>query len=172
MQPVSYPQWPDDSAFGSPLDRSEHVHPGCLAAPTDQPPIASEATGSGLVGGLVACLGRQPSAVGRRINGEVDRRLHKSGLVELLEGPGVGDIDVDPSGQLPELSDDYVRIATWNLRHINLEGDAEDLLPGNTEEEDFAILTATFAKAIQDLGLDVVAVVEHQPRQNESNRLH
>jgi len=65
----------------------------------------------------------------------------------------------------------FIRIAAWNLRHINLEGDARTFLPGTTDTEDFAILTATFAKAIKDLGIDLIAVVEHQPRSGEPNRL-
>jgi len=52
-----------------------------------------------------------------------------------------------------------------------LEGDARELLPGPTDDDDFAILTATFAKAIQDLGLHLVTIVEHQPRAGQPNRL-
>jgi len=65
----------------------------------------------------------------------------------------------------------FIRIGSWNLRHISLENGAGEFLPGATEAEDFAILTATFAKAIKDLGLDLIAVVEHQPRSGEPNRL-
>ena len=78
---------------------------------------------------------------------------------------------LDLFADVPELSNDFIRIGAWNLRHINLEGDVRDLLPGNNDDEDFAILTATFAKAIEDLGLDLVAIVEHQPRVNSPNRL-
>lgn len=70
------------------------------------------------------------------------------------------------------LSADYFRLGAWNLRHINLEDGAKEFLPGTTDDEDFVILTATFAKAIKDLGLDLVAVVEHQPRVSQPNRLH
>lgn len=78
---------------------------------------------------------------------------------------------LDLFADVPELSNDFIRIGAWNLRHINLEGDVRDLLPGNNDDEDFAILTAIFAKAIEDLGLDLVAIVEHQPRVNSPNRL-
>lgn len=78
---------------------------------------------------------------------------------------------IDLFADAPPLSDDFIRIGTWNLRHINLEGDVRDLLVGNNDDEDFAILTATFAKGIKDLGLDLVAIVEHQPRFNAPNRL-
>jgi len=72
----------------------------------------------------------------------------------------------------PALDAGYLRLACWNLRHINLEEGAPAFLSGTTPDEDFAILTATFAKAIKDLALDMVAVVEHQPRANEPNRFH
>ena len=64
---------------------------------------------------------------------------------------------------VPELDANFVRIGAWNLRHINIEGDADEFLVGNTEEDDFDILIATFAAAIEDLELDVVAISEHQP---------
>ncbi len=79
---------------------------------------------------------------------------------------------IDLFSDVPALGDGAIRIGAWNLRHINVEGDADDFLPGATEAEDFAILTATFAKAVRDLGLDVVAISEHQPRTGEPNRLH
>lgn len=78
-------------------------------------------------------------------------------------------IDLFPD--VPKLTSDFIRIGSWNLRHINVEGDADDFLPGSTEEEDFGILIKTFAKAIGDLGLDIVAISEHQPRSGEPNRL-
>ncbi len=87
-------------------------------------------------------------------------------LVQAQQEP----LDLFPD--VPALGDDFIRVGAWNLRHINLEGDADDLLPGNNEEKDFEILTATFAKAIQDLGLDIVAISEHQPRSAQPNRLH
>lgn len=77
----------------------------------------------------------------------------------------------DLFSDVPELNQDFIRIGAWNLRHINLEDGAANFLPGNTQEEDFAILIAPFAKAIQDLGLDVVAISEVQPRAGEVNRL-
>ncbi len=71
------------------------------------------------------------------------------------------------------LGDGFIRLGCWNLRHINLEGShVLEFLPGASEEDDFTILTETFAKAIGDLGLDIVAISEHQRRSGESNRLH
>lgn len=72
-------------------------------------------------------------------------------ILGLLSFPAVAQFQpLDLFSDAPELGQDFVRIACWNLRHINLEGDAEDLLPGVTEEEDFAVLVATFANAIQE----------------------
>ena len=88
----------------------------------------------------------------------------------LLATSASGAEPIDLFADAPKLNNDFVRIAAWNLRHINLESGAESFLPGTSEEEDFEILTATFAKAIEDLGLDIVAIVEHQPRANEPNR--
>lgn len=79
---------------------------------------------------------------------------------------------IDLFSDAPRLAGGFVRIGAWNLRHINVEGDADDCLPGATKTEDFAILIETFAKGIVDLGLDLVAIVEHQPRAGEPNRLH
>jgi hypothetical protein len=70
-----------------------------------------------------------------------------------------------------KLTDGYLRLATWNLKHINLQPGARDLLPGSTDEEDFTSLVKTFAKAIDDLDLDLVVAVEVQPRQSDPNRL-
>lgn len=78
---------------------------------------------------------------------------------------------LDLFSDAPRLAPGYVRIGAWNLRHINLEDGADLVLPGASREDDFRSLIATFAKAIQDLGLDLVAVVEHQPRPGEPNRL-
>ena len=79
---------------------------------------------------------------------------------------------IDVFADEPALGDGFIRLGCWNLRHINLESGADDYLLGDTEEEDFEILTETFAKAIGDLGLDVVAISEHQPQSDEPNRLH
>jgi len=79
--------------------------------------------------------------------------------------------EIDLFSDQPRLGDGFIRFATWNLRHINVEGDAGDFLPAATEEGDFDILIATFAKAIDDLGLHLVLIVEHQPRAGEPNRL-
>jgi hypothetical protein len=47
-----------------------------------------------------------------------------------------------------------IRVGSWNLRHINLENGASAFLPGTHPAEDFAILTATFAKAVRVSNLD------------------
>jgi endonuclease/exonuclease/phosphatase family metal-dependent hydrolase len=83
----------------------------------------------------------------------------------------LGQEPIDLFTDVPKLTNDYIRIGAWNLRHIDLENDTRAFLPGANDEEDFKILIATFAKAIEDLGLDLVAIVEHQPRANEPNRL-
>lgn len=70
-----------------------------------------------------------------------------------------------------KLANGYLRLATWNLEHINLHSGARDLLPGDTIADDFTSLVNTFAKAIDDLDLDLVVAVEVQPRQNEPDRL-
>jgi len=79
---------------------------------------------------------------------------------------------LDLFSDAPALGPGFVRVGAWNLRHIQVEHSARDYLPGETLEEDYASLVATFGKAIKDLGLDLVAVVEHQRRQGEPNRLH
>lgn len=71
----------------------------------------------------------------------------------------------------PELASGFVRLCAWNLRHINLEEQSRQLLPGQNDTEDFAILIATFAKGLRDLGCDLAAIVEVQPRANEPDRL-
>jgi len=78
-------------------------------------------------------------------------------------------IDLFPDN--PELATGFVRICAWNLRHINLEEQARQFLPGNNDTEDFAILIATFAKGLRDLGCDLAAIAEVQPRTNEPDRL-
>ena len=83
----------------------------------------------------------------------------------LAQGP------VDLFSDSVELADGYLRIGAWNLRHINLESGARDILPGDNDDEDFTSLIRTFAKAIDDLDLDILAAVEVQPRQGEPNRL-
>ena len=93
-------------------------------------------------------------------------------LCLLVARPTAAQEPLDLFSDAPRLSPEFVRIGAWNLRHINVEGGAAEVLPGKTPEEDAAILAATFAKAIDDLGLDLVAVIEHQPRPGEPNRLH
>lgn len=85
--------------------------------------------------------------------------------------PGRGADALDLFSDEPALDDGFVRVGSWNLRHINLEDGADGFLPGSTREQDFEILTATFAKAITDLRLDLLAVVEHQPRSGQPDRL-
>jgi Type VI secretion system effector, Hcp len=53
----------------------------------------------------------------------------------------------------PELASGFVRVCAWNLHHLNLEEQARQFLPGQNDTEDFAILIATFAKGLRDLGL-------------------
>ena len=90
----------------------------------------------------------------------------------LLVSVGYAEEPIDLFPDNPALASGFVRLCSWNLRHINLEEQARTFLPGTTDAEDFAILIATFAKAMQDLGCDLTAVVEVQPRVNEPNRLH
>lgn len=78
-------------------------------------------------------------------------------------------VDLFPDN--PVLAPGFVRLCSWNLRHINLEEQARQFLPGQNDTEDFAILIATFAKGFRDLGCDVAAVIEVQPRANEPDRL-
>jgi hypothetical protein len=78
-------------------------------------------------------------------------------------------IDLFPDN--PELASGFVRICAWNLRHINLEEAARQFLPGQNDTEDLAILIATFAKGLRDLGCDLAAIVEVQPRVGEPDRL-
>ncbi len=92
-------------------------------------------------------------------------------VIVLVTAPAIGQQPIDIFPDDPALDAGFIRIGSWNLRHINLENGARQFLPGANDTEDFAILTATFAKAIRDLGLDVVAIEEHQPRAGEPNRL-
>ena len=78
-------------------------------------------------------------------------------------------IDLFPDN--PELASGFVRVCAWNLRHIDLEEQARQFLPGQNDTEDFAILIATFAKGLRDLGCDLAAIVEVQPRAGEPDRL-
>jgi len=89
-------------------------------------------------------------------------RVHRLLLVVLtalclpLAAPGQKPIDL--FSDAPPLAEGYIRLATWNLRHINVEGQAANYIPGADYQEDLEILVATFAKAIEDLGLHVVAL--------------
>lgn len=53
---------------------------------------------------------------------------------------------IDLFADEPHLGDGFVRIGAWNTRHLNVEGDADDFLPGSSKAEDFDILFATFAR--------------------------
>lgn len=64
-----------------------------------------------------------------------------------------------------------VRLAAWNLEQVNTTGPARDFIPGADRDADNDIKAATFAKAIRDLGLDILFIVENQPRRNEENRI-
>lgn len=78
---------------------------------------------------------------------------------------------LDLFSDAPALASNHFRIAAWNLRHMRVEEGADEVLPGADLAEDERILTATYAKAILDLRLDALAIVEHQPRSGEPNRL-
>ncbi len=93
-------------------------------------------------------------------------------LVSILATAGQAQEPIDVFPDSPALAAGFVRLCSWNLRHINLEEQARTFLPGANDTEDFAILIATFAKALQDLGCDLTAVIEVQPRVNEPNRLN
>ncbi|MCB9492249.1 MAG: hypothetical protein H6674_09325 [Dehalococcoidia bacterium] len=84
-------------------------------------------------------------------------------LGQVLESPFANSysiIDLDLFADEPRLADGFILIGAWNIRHINVEAGAGTFLPGTTTANDSQILFRTFAKAIQDLGLDVVAVTE------------
>lgn len=90
-------------------------------------------------------------------------------VLAIVPASGQQPIDIFPDE--PPLDSGFIRLGSWNLRHINLEDGAREFLPGSNDTEDFAILIATFAKAITDLGLDLIAIQEHQPRAGQPNRL-
>ncbi len=123
---------------------------------------------------------------------KIDRRIHNShtaatsgqretmklwhfsfaiSLVIALGSAANAEKPLDLFANVPKLFDGYIRIGARNLRHINVEVGAHYFLTGVTEEAVSEILTKTFAKAIIDLGLDIVAITEHQPRSGEPNRL-
>ncbi len=101
------------------------------------------------------------------------RRLALSTLlvIGLVAAPASAQQPIDLFPDDLPLDVGFIRLGSWNLRHINLEGQARVFLPGANDVEDFAILTATFAKAIRDLALDMVAIQEVQPRAGQPNRL-
>lgn len=94
--------------------------------------------------------------------------LFASFLIPLCPGQTPYDLFTDAA----PLANGYVRIAAWNLQHVDTTDQEErDFLPGADRDADNDIKAATFAKAIKDLGLDVLFVVENQPRKNEENRI-
>ena len=46
-----------------------------------------------------------------------------------------GQEPIDLFADVPELSNDFVRIGAWNMRHINVEGTADVFLPGANEDD-------------------------------------
>ena len=58
----------------------------------------------------------------------------------LRSSVAAGQEPIDLFADVAALGQGNVRIGAWNLRHINVEGGADEFLPGDTEEEDFAIL--------------------------------
>ncbi len=92
-------------------------------------------------------------------------------IAELLVSSAQAQEPLDLFQDNPTLAAGFMRLCAWNLRHINLEEQARQLLPGQTDAEDFAILIATFAKGLRDLGCDLAAIIEVQPRANEPDRL-
>lgn len=89
----------------------------------------------------------------------------------LLCQPSIGQEPLDIFSDAPPLSAGFVRIGTWNVRHIDLVPGADSFFAGNGREADLAILTATLAKAIRDMQLDLAVLVEVQPRAGEPDRL-
>ena len=77
---------------------------------------------------------------------------------------------VDLFSDEPALANGFFRLGAWNVRHLDLAYGAEGFLAGKNREADFEILTSSFAKAIEDLKLDIVVLIEVQPRMGERNR--
>jgi hypothetical protein len=84
---------------------------------------------------------------------------------------GLGQQPVDLFPDAPAHAAGFVRIGVWNVRHLDVEASSEDYFSGTRREDDFAILIASFAKAVRDLQLDVLALIEVQPRAGEPDRL-
>lgn len=89
----------------------------------------------------------------------------QAGTSELTE------LAVDLFRDAPEYPDGYVRLGAWNVRHLKVRPDSASFFPGHDAETDAAAQLATFAKAIRDLHLDLVVLVEVQPRFGEPDRL-
>jgi endonuclease/exonuclease/phosphatase family metal-dependent hydrolase len=78
---------------------------------------------------------------------------------------------IDLFSDVPELGPGFVRLAAWNVRHLDLAADSEGYFPGRDQEAKFQVLLASFAKAVRDLQLDLLVLVEVQPRTGEPERL-
>ncbi len=52
---------------------------------------------------------------------------------------GVAQEPLDLFVDAPPLSDDFVRIACWNLQHFDLRNGADDFLAGTNDAEDMVI---------------------------------
>jgi endonuclease/exonuclease/phosphatase family metal-dependent hydrolase len=72
---------------------------------------------------------------------------------------------------VPPYATGFMRIGTWNVRHLNVETNSQHFFRGSTRDEDCEILITSIAKAICDLQLDVVVLIELQPRPGEADRL-
>ncbi len=98
-------------------------------------------------------------------------KLVSVGCALLISALCAGQEPVDLFPDVPAYASGFVRIGAWNVRHLNVEPNSEDFFAGRDREEDLAILTASFAKAIRDLQLDLLVLVEVQPRVGEPDRL-
>jgi hypothetical protein len=78
---------------------------------------------------------------------------------------------IDLFSDVPRHAAGFVRLGSWNVRHLKVESSYAADLPGRTLEEDTTILWNTFADAILDLQLDLVVLIEVQPRSGEPNAL-
>jgi endonuclease/exonuclease/phosphatase family metal-dependent hydrolase len=85
---------------------------------------------------------------------------------------GIAQTPVDLFTDAAPLGAGFVRIGVWNLQHVDTTTPGASIfLSGTSRDADNDIKAATFAKAIRDLGLDILFVVENQPRNNEENRI-
>jgi endonuclease/exonuclease/phosphatase family metal-dependent hydrolase len=92
-------------------------------------------------------------------------------LLTLLANISLAQQPVDLFSDSPALAEGFVRIGAWNVRHLDLSNNSDRYFAGRDREEDFSILIGSFAKAVLDLKLDLVVLVEVQPRTGEPDRL-